>query len=897
MPLCCRCKLEKQNSAFAKNQARLARAQPGSSGTCIACNKEPLQPGEASPKRQSKPDHIKSVEAALDPFQIDMASAPHSLPSWLTAVCICLVAVAPMESAQLIGPSDCKLQGALRKLLDFLEEMPPKFLHDTPTEFSGKVGVMNLLAILRWLGSNKDNLLTRLSEGSARVLDFALAPGLFGIAEEYDMPWQLLFMRSFIFCAMKLSLSKAVDYAKLAQQAAPAVIALKLHVARMHMEHAVHLVWQHKQAFTNHMDNAHFDEHVAARACLESFLDDTCAGGQLEFISMYPSSASAVCFSLWELANCQSYVSTVNLMNQGGSLEKKKKKAWQEVYPIASKADKFEACCARSIKGYRHLRLPWLLVLRDTCRLPVCAVRNVRQMVNETSANPDDDDDIDHLKSFTQWLHNNVRSARSEEVVAAKDELMFGMQTRLNRKDKDLQLSEAKSQEWKQKVNSLIKEKGDVRAWEKEEIKRLSAEYLKKEELLQAESADARRSLEEQIVSIEKEFKQREATLQQEHQQTVDLLNEVLASHERFPDAAVQQTQHEREQQALEQQERELKNRELALEHERDSILASFALKEKELKEERAKVDQQKAAFHSRYSAPKHWTRKLTSDPNQNVEVHQVRDRMVLACLRGTLVVDRSDWLGNGRDYLDFSGRPYKSFELVAGWRIENTHLWEKYQVEKINIKRQLESCNLQVPAFQLRPSLVAATSGLPGSLDLSLNEAWLLHGTTPQSAASILDEGMNERFCSRGYFGQGVYLAEDCGKVDQYVKCDPGTLQDALTSKLYLQTQRPRNVYYAFVCRVVLGYTAISQNGDELMDGGAAVYAPAKYNAKKRELAHVEGVDPKIRYHSLVVETTSASQLAQGVQGHRVERYREFVLTHADRIYVEYVIAFRRTR
>jgi hypothetical protein len=54
-----------------------------------------------------------------------------------------------------------------------------------------------------------------------------------------------------------------------------------------------------------------------------------------------------------------------------------------------------------------------------------------------------------------------------------------------------------------------------------------------------------------------------------------------------------------------------------------------------------------------------------------------------------------------------------------------------------------------------INTALQAAASRLPASLRASVNEAYLLHGTSPEVVLSLLSDGVNERF-SGGIFGHG---------------------------------------------------------------------------------------------------------------------------------------------
>ena len=171
-----------------------------------------------------------------------------------------------------------------------------------------------------------------------------------------------------------------------------------------------------------------------------------------------------------------------------------------------------------------------------------------------------------------------------------------------------------------------------------------------------------------------------------------------------------------------------------------------------------------------------------------------------------------------------------------------------------------------------------------------AVNEVWLLHGTRPDTCAAIMSGGMNERF-SGGHFGSGTYLAEVSDKINQYVVCEnscrTGGPLDELHGVLYDEgCPRPANVFYAFVCRALLGHVVRTKDGanDLDADGKAPIFAPG---SGRRELAAIPaeaGLPAGTRYHSILVET-----------GGKVKRHREFVVFHSERIYPEYLVAFHR--
>ena len=122
----------------------------------------------------------------------------------------------------------------------------------------------------------------------------------------------------------------------------------------------------------------------------------------------------------------------------------------------------------------------------------------------------------------------------------------------------------------------------------------------------------------------------------------------------------------------------------------------------------------------------------------------------------------------------------------------------------------------------------------------------------------SLLSAGLNERFSGSNAgtaFGEGVYLAEDVGKTDQYVTTDASyDPKSALHSRLYGRSHRhPGSVHYVLVCRVALGYPCRTKAGgrDALSMDTKEKLFPRGF----RELAPVPGVLPPIYYHSLIAE------------------------------------------
>eukprot|EP00397_Hematodinium_sp_SG-2012_P000261 GEMP01000261.1.p1 GENE.GEMP01000261.1~~GEMP01000261.1.p1 ORF type:complete len:1338 (+),score=346.47 GEMP01000261.1:3553-7566(+) len=216
----------------------------------------------------------------------------------------------------------------------------------------------------------------------------------------------------------------------------------------------------------------------------------------------------------------------------------------------------------------------------------------------------------------------------------------------------------------------------------------------------------------------------------------------------------------------------------------------------------------------------------------------------------------------------------HEGVKYVLGWRLEHPGLWATYAGNRCAVKNidftSLHNQNIPTAAVKIRDTMYRGYRMLPAILDPTINEVYLSHGTGPDIIMNILTAGLNERFARQGLFGHGIYFAEDVAKNDQYVSQDmkydgSSMLHKCLYDKCGIR--HPGNVYYIFLCRVVLGVPWVTKS-----DFGG------------RELKQIPNSSPPVLYHSLLAET-----------GGQIQRYREFVQFHGGRIYPEYLIAYQR--
>jgi hypothetical protein len=266
-------------------------------------------------------------------------------------------------------------------------------------------------------------------------------------------------------------------------------------------------------------------------------------------------------------------------------------------------------------------------------------------------------------------------------------------------------------------------------------------------------------------------------------------------------------------------------------------------------------------------------------------DAYDAKERRSLEAL---LQTEKAEWLGKGKDVSKKYGS-YDSLKLACAWKVNHSRNRDKYRA---GVKRVQEEMDLlkrkgkdvdKVPGLPVRTA--RAAEGFP--METGANEAILLHGTSPERLLDLLSTGLNERYSGTNAgnaFGDGVYLAEDVGKTDQYVGAD--SVYDPsseLHKRLYGNTVRhPSDVFYVLVVRAALGFPVRTQQTGQKatsMDNFAPIF-PISF----RELSAVPGVIPPIVHHSLIAE-----------KGIVIDRYREFVLFHSEYVHIDYVIAYHR--
>ena len=246
--------------------------------------------------------------------------------------------------------------------------------------------------------------------------------------------------------------------------------------------------------------------------------------------------------------------------------------------------------------------------------------------------------------------------------------------------------------------------------------------------------------------------------------------------------------------------------------------------------------------------------------------------------------------LGKGRDVTRGYGE-YNSLRLASAWRIEHPRARDRYEAAQKTVLQDMKLLDkrgkhkLGETPKGLPVATAAAASQFSAAADVS--ESFLLHGTNTAALLSVLKNGLNERYSGSNVgtaFGDGVYLAEDVAKTDQYGAADVAFDESSeLHRRLYGDSNRHQSsVFYVLVCRALLGYPARTQQM-----GKAATHIETGerlFPIGFRELAEIPNVTPPTNYHSLIAE-----------RGHVILRHREFIIFHGEYVCPEYLLAYHR--
>lgn len=192
----------------------------------------------------------------------------------------------------------------------------------------------------------------------------------------------------------------------------------------------------------------------------------------------------------------------------------------------------------------------------------------------------------------------------------------------------------------------------------------------------------------------------------------------------------------------------------------------------------------------------------------------------------------------------------YRTLQVI---RTEDSNLWRRYISKRGSIQDRRGS----TPPIRPDPPVqtekfVKEHPQIFESVDESLNEVYLWHGTKVRSALSIAQNDFDIGYAGSNVgtmYGRGIYLCEHCTKADEYALDEPGGYYDG--------------VYALLLCRVVLGkfFYTLDRN---------------------------IGAEQEVK--SGQYDSTLGDRLK------KADTFREFVVYDADQVYPEYVVIYTRT-
>jgi len=240
------------------------------------------------------------------------------------------------------------------------------------------------------------------------------------------------------------------------------------------------------------------------------------------------------------------------------------------------------------------------------------------------------------------------------------------------------------------------------------------------------------------------------------------------------------------------------------------------------------------------------WLVNVHKEGNETIQI--IQKLIDLTC--------ETQWLGIGRDQKQ--GGKYSRLVVEKVDRLENVVQWKSYANERDVIRRknrgQCQGVNdIKTIEIGRREKEVGEWMEMQ-ELQSDVNEVLLFHGT-PSSVVDIIKyQGLDHRATQNGgFFGNGIYFAENSSKSDQYTTSDQN------------------GKFFMLLSRVCLGTPFVTNQAMQTLR------RPPDNDATK------------LPFDSLLATTTASPQANQ------LGRYREFVVYLPSQCYCQYLIQYRR--
>mmetsp|Transcript_18741 Transcript_18741/g.34725 ORF Transcript_18741/g.34725 Transcript_18741/m.34725 type:complete len:1228 (+) Transcript_18741:202-3885(+) len=449
-----------------------------------------------------------------------------------------------------------------------------------------------------------------------------------------------------------------------------------------------------------------------------------------------------------------------------------------------------------------------------------------------------------------------------------------------------------------ERAEAAKKEEQRVERKAKEEAARLEREAKDNARKLRQQEADARRRIAEKEAASQDRIKEAREAVNKKKREVQEKAAQVKKEEEsiqkREKDVNSDKAKVKSDREALKKKKTEIAAENKAMEKEQERI-------EKE-RRELAKIRSTKSVV------PGYWASKNTATNTfKMVPIHFSPAKS--SCWQVLERAMNTSNLHENRGRQPYDEIPTTYFRVAQAWRNENVAAWKAYNgmrekiISECNLLRKFKKNLTLVGRHDI--SLKRETDDLPGALESSVNEVYLVRCTSNDTLAKILTVGTNQRFCGVGsgsWFGLGSYFGESAKTSNFYadgnLDLKKGQFPE-LHKMLYSNEadhpngvdKDPRAVHYMMLCRVIMGKFAkyrgeMTSQSSLNSDDGRPLYH--KYARPREELNTISGVKPELHYHSLM------AQKPPGTMG--INAQNEIIMFHDEYVYPEYVIAYHRS-
>lgn len=125
----------------------------------------------------------------------------------------------------------------------------------------------------------------------------------------------------------------------------------------------------------------------------------------------------------------------------------------------------------------------------------------------------------------------------------------------------------------------------------------------------------------------------------------------------------------------------------------------------------------------------------------------------------------------------------FQSSRVVRVSMLRNTSLWKHFAAKRWLIREELG--HEEIWPVPLEPTPSAALD--LAHVDKSVNEMFLLHGTSRANALAIMKEGFNHRICTGSSYGKGVYFSPQMCKAGHHAEVGEDGLQCVIVARAVL--------------------------------------------------------------------------------------------------------------